>query len=64
MNKPTKLSLYPQKINNFNWYYEEHGGICVIHEVRDENGEHTKTDRFMIPWHKLRKSLKRNDSIK
>lgn len=56
-NKQKKLSPEPQQTGDQGWwYYEENGGILVyVAEYRDP---------FLIPWRKLRASLKRKDAAK
>ena len=54
------LSPNPQKINDTNWYYEEPGGIEIIHQVHSPGG-YLKTDHILISWKKLRASLRRKD---
>ena len=57
------LSTNPQQISATDWYYEEASGLEVIHEVRDLNSnQYIRTDRFFIPWSKVRASLKRKDT--
>jgi hypothetical protein len=58
MKKENK-SLAPQNIDEHNWYYEEKKGIVIVHEVM-EKARYIRTDQFVIPWAKLRKSVKRN----
>jgi len=57
-----KLSLSPQHIDGDTWYYEESKGIDVVRQVRNSTREVIATERFMIPWELLRKSLARKDS--
>lgn len=52
-------SIKPQEINEFNWYYEYPGRIEVLHEVRDDKGNHIRTDVIKIPKRKLVASLER-----
>lgn len=52
-------SLNPQKINEFIWYYEYRGGIDLIMEIRDNNGNYIRTDRARISKRQLIKSLGR-----
>lgn len=54
------LSLNPQIIDQRVWYYEQSAGIDIVYEIYDEKG-YLRTDAFLIPWSKLRKSLKRKD---
>jgi hypothetical protein len=53
------LSRNPQNINEYIWYYEEKGRIEVIHEIRDNDDSYVRSDHFVIPWRKLKKSLER-----
>jgi len=52
-------SLDPQNVSATDWYYEEQGGMLVVHEVRDEAGLYLQTDQFKIPWRMIEASLKR-----
>lgn len=59
-NKKLKLFLFPQHINDYNWYYEMPRNIIFVHEVRDLiTNEYIRTDQIKIPWYKIRKSLER-----
>jgi len=58
----SKLSASPQRIDDRNWYYEENGGIDLLHQIYDENDVLLKTDVIRIPWKMLRKSLQRKDA--
>ena len=49
----------PITIDYENWYYEEEKGVCFVHEVRNKNGEHIRTDQFVVPWKKLLESVHR-----
>ena len=55
------LSLEPQHINPRLWYYEETAGMKLVIEVRDNSGRDIRTDQVLIPWSKIRESLKRKD---
>ena len=48
----------PKKITDEAWWYEDAGGISVIHELRT-NGHYIRTDTLRIPWHKLMLAAKR-----
>lgn len=60
----SKLSLDPQPVCDGLWYYEDNGGIDLIIDFKKlhplDNPNATK--RVMIPWKKLRASLKRKDA--
>ena len=56
------LNLNPQHISERLWYYEEKKGINLIIEICDESGRLIRTDNVVIPWNKIRKSLKRFDA--
>lgn len=58
MEKKTNLSLKPQRIDANTWYYENPGGIEVIHYPRRAKECLT----IKISWRKLRASLKRKNS--
>jgi hypothetical protein len=53
----------PINLDEHNWYYEDKGGIDVIHEIRDEEGNYYRTDHIKIPWKKLLESVKRKYGI-
>lgn len=57
--KENKLSKNPQPIDEHNWYYEEHTGIVLVHEVIVPSGELLQTDQIKVPWKKLLESLER-----
>lgn len=43
-------SRMPQEIDQTTWYYEYPSHLLIVHEVKDENGSHIKTDQFKLPW--------------
>lgn len=53
------LSIQPQNVRNDKrtWYYEETRHIYIVHQD-DKGGFHN----IKIPWHMLRKSLRRRDA--
>jgi hypothetical protein len=52
-------SRLPQDIDKENWYYENLTHLLLVHEVRDSDGKHIRTDSVKIPWRKIRASLER-----
>ena len=56
------LSLNPQilRTTKFVWYYEERGGLNIIHQIM-HNGIYLRTDNFTIPWSMIKKSLGRKE---
>lgn len=56
-----ELSRNPQNIIEQCWYYEEPGGIEIIHELPERIG---KPLRIKISWRKLIASVKRYQSFK
>jgi hypothetical protein len=54
-------SLNPQRISQTDWYYENspRGYFTFVHEVKDQDGDHLKTDQFRVPMRRLRASLSR-----
>jgi hypothetical protein len=69
MKRKTTLSNNPQEIDKYNWYYEGDKGIELIHEVRKQSrdfvtgkvtlGDYIRTDHIIIPWRKLKATMKR-----
>lgn len=59
MGKPSGPSRDPQVISKTDWYYEGRKFFIFIHEVRDEHGNHIRTDQFQVPLALLRKSVER-----
>ena len=57
-----RLSLEPQHITPWLWYYEEPEGLNFVIEMRDEFGRYMRTEQVTVPWGKIRRSLKRKDS--
>lgn len=55
------LSRNPQHVTDELWYYEEKKRINIVHEIR-VNERFVRTDLIMIPWKKIRTSLKRKDA--
>ena len=55
-------SLYPQTIDEHNWYYEYPHYIEIIHEVY-KGSFWVRTDHIKIPKWKLKKSLKRLEGL-
>lgn len=62
------LSLKPQGVTDELWYYEEPRGIEIIHEIRVADhltgtlSRYVRTDHILIPWRKIRASLRRKDA--
>ncbi len=56
--KKRKHNSGPIHIDKYSWYYEELGGIKVVHEARTPVGQFIQTDQFLIPWKKLAMSLR------
>lgn len=54
------LSLEPQNVTKELWYYEEARGINIVHEIKS-SGHYIRTDQILIPWSKIRRSLKNKD---
>ncbi len=52
------LSREPQNVDEYNWYYEGSSGIEIVHKTLDGYG-FPKNDHIIIPWRKLKASLKR-----
>src|SRR6266581_2581164 len=52
------LSLEPIQIDKSNWYYEEHRGLLLVHEVRDGE-KYVRTEQITIPWAKLKATMRR-----
>ena len=55
------LSRKPQDLKEDWWYYEVPKGIEIYHEIKTISEGYIKTDSILIPWDKIRKSLKRKD---
>lgn len=53
------LSLDPQEVNQFLWYYEENKGLNIVHEIRDSQGGYLRTDQILIPWSKIERTYVR-----
>jgi hypothetical protein len=53
------LSNKPQTIDESSWYYEEKKGIEIVHEIKNKDGSYLRTDFILIPWRKLKESLRR-----
>jgi len=51
------LELKPHNINPIWWWYEESGGICVVHGV----GGNASENMVNIPWRSIRAALRRKD---
>ncbi len=52
----------PKSIRGFKdtaWWYEDRGGILIVHEIRDATGSFVRTDQFRIPWSQLEAAHKR-----
>jgi hypothetical protein len=52
------LSDRPQMLDEHTWYYEERAGLTVEIYIQ---GIWNRTDKFVIPWKKLRISLARRE---
>ncbi len=53
------------------WYYEERGGVRIIHEIRVKpeetgiyQGDYVRTDQILIPWKRLLESVRRKYGTK
>ena len=53
------LSRKPQNINSLFWYYEEPGGLTMVHKIEDNEGKYLRTDQFIISWQKILASVNR-----
>jgi len=56
-----RFSLNPQEVTKRLWYYEETGGLNIVHEIIDGKEDYIRTDQIIIPWAMIRQSLKRKD---
>lgn len=54
----------PTDVDDNTWFYEEMGGLLVVHQVIDNSGQHLSTDTFTIPWRKIQAALKRRGKVK
>ena len=52
-------SRMPQDISRTAWYYEYRTHLLLVHEVKNADGSHLKTDSIKIPWRMIEISLKR-----
>jgi len=59
--KNMRLSRNPQEVTERLWYYEETGGLNIVHEIVDGKGDYVRTDQIIIPWAMIRQSLKRKE---
>ena len=64
------LRSTPINITDELWYYEEKGGVCIVHEIRvkpEETGiyqdNYIRTDQIFIPWKKLLESVSRKYGV-
>jgi len=55
-NKPKGIKGNPHA-----WWYEEAGGIEIIHEILVA-GDYKRTDHILIPWKQIRTALERKDA--
>lgn len=53
------LLLSPIQVTESDWYYEEVEGICLIHEIKNDHDVLLQTDKIVIPWSKILKSVER-----
>lgn len=60
-NKDLKLDPYHSDADKHWWYYECPGGIDVVHQDVDRNGNTLQPKTLHISWRKLRNMLKRKD---
>lgn len=58
------MKTSPTNINKTTWFYDDEGGIDVIHEARTPEGDYIRTDHILIPWRLLREALARKDRRK
>jgi hypothetical protein len=57
---PHQLTKEVDQHGGETWWYEEPGGICIVHEIYDQ-GVHERTDLIKIPWRSIRAALQRKD---
>lgn len=58
-----KLSRDPQHVCDGLWYYEDNGGISLVIDWAKLHPKHETAQKIvLIPWRKLRASLKRKDA--
>jgi hypothetical protein len=53
------LSRMPQDISRTDWYYEYKSHLLLVHEVKNDDGSHLRTDQIKIPWRMIEVSRKR-----
>ncbi len=53
------VSRMPQDITKTDWYYEYPSHLLLVHEVKNADGSHLKTDSIKIPWRMIEVSRKR-----
>ena len=56
------MRLSATKIDEHNWFYDDHDGIGLIHEAFLDGK--IKTDSITIPWSVVRAALARHDRKK
>lgn len=54
-------SAEPQTIDLSTWYFETRRGLEFVHEVRSPEGAFLHSYQFLVPWRKVRASLKRHE---
>ena len=59
MKRRRRISLDPNHINQDTWYYEGKRGIEVVNRVQDGDGNYLATSTAMVPWKKIRASMRR-----
>lgn len=61
--RKAKPHLEPHNISDTVWWYEDHGGIDVIHHIRVD-GRWVRTDQIRIPWRTLIPAMERCRPLK
>ena len=57
MRRLTRTIAAPHEIDDRNWFYDEHGGLNLVHQVYRDQKDYLRIDQILIPrkalldWH-------------
>ncbi len=53
-------SLNPHTVDRNTWFYDDDGGMLIIHEIRDDAGKYLRTERIKIRWQSVLAAAERH----
>jgi hypothetical protein len=56
----TGHSLHPHGVDRHTWFYDETGGLLIVHEIHDDKGRYIQTEHIKIRWQSIMAAAKRH----